>query len=431
MPVSESFHVMVKPTGPICNLDCEYCFYLDKEELYPGTRKWAMSDDVLEKYIREYIKAQVTPAITFAWQGGEPTLVGVDFFRKVVNLQNKYSDGRKIENTLQTNGVLLNDEWCEFLADNQFLVGLSIDGPKEIHDRYRVFKGGQPSFDKVMNGVNFLLKHKVEFNTLTCIQRDNSFKAPEVYKFLKGIGSRFMQFIPIVERRQPGRGVHSTGGDPDVEDYSVEPLQFGKFLTDVFDEWVRRDVGQYFIQIFDVSLEMWLGRQPSLCIFREKCGSALAMEHNGDVYSCDHFVNPENKLGNLMQESLEKIIFSEKQKEFGSDKLTTLPKYCMECSVRFACNGECPKNRFIHTPDGVEGLNYLCAGYKHFFTHIDPHMRFMARELSEGRAPANVMRWVREMDNGFPNSKAGRNDPCPCGSGLKFKNCCRPKRSIW
>ncbi len=422
--------MMVKPTGAICNLDCEYCFYLEKEKLYPGTQKWAMPEDMLDKYIRDYIHAQKTSAITFAWQGGEPTLLGVDFFRKAVELERKYSDGRAIENSFQTNGVLLNDGWGEFFAENKFLIGLSIDGPREIHDRYRVFKGGQPSFDKVMAGLGYLKKHGVEFNTLTCIQRDNSYKALEVYDFLKAIGSKFLQFIPIVEKQGPAFGslqhtdVVLSRKNPPLTDWSVESLQYGKFLASVFDEWVRHDVGQYYVQMFDVALQIWYGQEASICVFRETCGSALALEHNGDVYSCDHFVNPENKLGNLMDEALNRIVDSEKQVKFGQNKLATLPKYCRECSARFACNGECPKNRFIKTPDGEDGLNYLCVGYKSFFDHISPYMRFMARELDAKRAPANVMDWAREKDKGFPGYNVGRNDPCPCGSGVKFKNCC-------
>ncbi len=424
MPGPGLFHIMVKPVGPLCNLDCGYCFYLEKEKLYPGTGQWTMPEDVLDKYIRDYIGSQDSPAITFAWQGGEPTLLGVDFFRKVVELEKKYSGGRKIENTFQTNGVLLNDEWCGFLSENRFLVGLSIDGPQEIHDRYRVYKGGQPSFEKVMEGVKCILKHRVEFNTLTCVQKENAYRPLEVYNFLKGIGSRFMQFIPIVETKSNASEPASPTSEPVVEDYSVEPLQYGKFLGMIFDEWVRHDVGKYFIQIFDVSLESWAGMEPSLCVFKEKCGSALAMEHNGDVYSCDHFVNVENRLGNMMNDHLSALALSPKQTKFGDDKLHKLPKYCLECSVRFACNGECPKNRFIKTPSGEDGLNYLCEGYKYFFHHIDPYMKFMARELANRRPPANVMYWAKEKDKGFPSLSVGRNEPCPCGSGLKYKNCC-------
>ena len=431
MQLSNSFHLMAKPTGPVCNLDCEYCFYLEKEKLYNPKKNWAMPDEVLEKYIKDYIEAQSIPVITFAWQGGEPTLLGVDFFKKAVNLQKKYSNGKTIENTLQTNGILLNDQWGEFLSENKFLIGLSVDGPREIHDKYRVHKGGQPSFDKVIKGLGYLKKHHVEFNTLTCVQKDNSYKPMEVYNFLKEIGSRFMQFIPIVERKATVKKENelelvlpSYKEEAVVTNWSVEPLQYGKFMMDIFDYWVRHDVGNYFVQLFDVALGIWYGQEANLCVFRETCGQALALEHNGDVYSCDHFVYPENKLKNIMEESLKKIVDSDKQLKFGLDKSMTLPQYCLDCDVRFACNGECPKNRFIKTPDGEEGLNYLCAGYKYFFHGIAPYMRFMANELNNKRAPANVIKWAREKDKGFPGIKISRNDLCICGSGIKFKNCC-------
>jgi len=410
------FHIMTKPVGPICNLDCSYCFYLEKEKLYPekinsgSLSRWTMSDEVLEIYTRQYIEAQSSPKITFAWQGGEPTLLGVGYFRKALELQRQYAAGKSIENTFQTNGVLLDDEWCEFLAANKVLVGLSIDGPRRLHDRFRVDKGGQPTFDKVMNGVTLLKKHGVDFNTLTVVQRDNSGYPLEVYRFLKEIGSGFMQFIPAVEQDA---------------DWSVEPLQYGKFLCAIFDEWVRRDVGRYYVQVFDVALESWMGMQPGLCVFRETCGSAMAIEHNGDLYSCDHFVDLRHLLGNLQSHSLGDMVQSAQQAQFGADKRETLPRYCRECDVRFACNGECPKNRFISTPDGEPGLNYLCAGYKAFFHHIDPYMRFMASELQQERAPARVMEWARQQDQATAGSRQpARNSLCVCGSGRKYKNCC-------
>jgi len=426
------FHVMAKPTGPICNLDCKYCFYLEKENLYPRTSSWAMPDNVLESYIRQYIEAQESPTIHFAWQGGEPTLLGVDYFRKIVELEKKYANGKRIENALQTNGVLLDDAWGEFLAANHFLVGVSIDGPRELHDCYRVNKGGQATFDAVKAGLDRLKKHGVEFNTLTVVHRKNSQRPLEVYRFLKEFGSGFMQFIPIVERI-------ATSPNPDglvligptseseaaVSEWSVEPLQFGKFLCAIFDEWVRQDVGRHFIQIFDVALESWVGMPQSLCVFRETCGGALAIEHTGDLYSCDHYVYPENKLGNIMEQPLASMARSAQQSDFGLSKRDALPRYCRECEVRFACNGECPKHRFIRTPDGEAGLNYLCAGYKLFFNHIDPYMQFMARELDERRAPANVMQW-RPPSAAFSveSQKPGRNDLCSCGSGRKYKRCC-------
>ncbi|MGB8478209.1 MAG: anaerobic sulfatase-maturation protein [Acidobacteriaceae bacterium] len=426
------FHVLTKPVGPICNLDCKYCFYLEKEVLYPDTSKWAMPADVLESYIQQYIQQQDSDVIHFAWQGGEPTLLGIDYFRNVVDLQEKYANGKQIENAFQTNGVLLNDEWGEFFAANNFLIGIFIDGPRELHDAYRVDKGGQPTFDRVMRGVSFLKKHSVAFNTLTTVHRKNSYNPLEVYRFLKESGSGYMQFIPIVERisthtTQDGMVLVSPSFSDRarVSDWSVEPVQFGRFLSAIFDEWVRHDVGKTFVQLFDVSLEMWLGMEASLCIFRKTCGSALVVEHNGDLYSCDHFVYPENRLGNIMQQFLGEMVESPQQIQFGQAKNDTLPKYCQQCEVRFACNGECPKHRFATTPDGEAGLNYLCAGYKKFFTHIDPYMQFMAAQLRQQRAPANVMEWVRLRDAAILQSgKPGRNDPCICGSGKKFKRCC-------
>jgi len=395
------FHVMTKPIGPICNLDCKYCFYLEKEKLYPDTKKWQMSDEVLEQYIRDYIAAQPQEEVHFAWQGGEPTLLGVDFFRAVVEMQKRYAHGKQIHNALQTNGVLIDDEWGEFLAENGFLVGVSIDGPRELHDCYRVDKGQAPTFDRVMRGIGKLKQHGVKFNTLTVVHRQNSKYPKEVYRFLKEIGSGFIQFIPIVERKAvdaDGNGLvlikPSLDRAAEVTEWSVEPEAYGRFLSHIFDEWVKRDVGRTFVQLFDVALESWMGMDASLCVFRKTCGSALAMEHTGDLYSCDHYVYPENKLGNIMEESLEKLVGSSEQKAFGDAKLTSLPRMCRTCEVRFACNGECPKHRFLRTPDGESGLNYLCAGYKHFFRHIDPYMQFMAGELRAGRPPANIMRML-------------------------------------
>jgi uncharacterized protein len=394
------FHVMTKPIGPICNLDCSYCFYLEKERLYPGDRHWAMQPEVLESYISSYIAAQPAnaPEVHFAWQGGEPTLLGVDFFRNVVSLQQKYSDGKTIHNALQTNATLINDEWAAFLGESGFLVGVSIDGPRELHDCYRVDKGHAPTFDRVLSGIARLKVHGVEFNTLTVVHRQNALHPLDVYRFLKETGSGFMQFIPVVERKtvQPGSDglvlIQPSSSQPaEVTEWSVEPLAYGKFLAAIFDEWVKQDVGRVFIQQFDVALESWLGLQQSLCVFRPTCGSALALEHNGDLYSCDHYVYPEHKLGNLANSDLRQMASSAQQKAFGLAKRDTLPRMCRQCDVRFACNGECPKHRFLTTPDGEPGLNYLCAGYKHFFHHIDPFMQFMASELRAGRPPANIM----------------------------------------
>jgi uncharacterized protein len=397
------FHILTKPVGPICNLDCRYCFYLEKEKLYPGESRWRMSDAVLAEYIRQYIQGQPGPEINFAWQGGEPTLLGVDFFRRALALQRQFAGGKTIFNAIQTNGTLLDDGWCEFLAQNRFLVGLSIDGPAELHDLYRVDKRRQPTFGQVMRGLELLKKHKVEFNTLTVVNRANSQQPLEVYRFLKSIGSQFLQFIPLVERAVPADlkaagydfAAPPQGGDEasqlPVTPWSVEAEQYGNFLCAIFDEWVRQDVGTTFVQLFDTALGNWMGLGSSLCVFAEKCGAALAIEHNGDLYSCDHYVYPRYRLGNVLNQSLGAMAASAAQMKFGGDKLDTLPKYCRDCAVRFACNGECPKHRFLRTPDGEDGLNYLCAGYKKFFTHIDPHMKTMARLLQNDEAPARIM----------------------------------------
>jgi len=426
----KAFHIMAKPMGAICNLDCTYCFYLEKENLYPGSN-FKMSEQVLKEFIKQKIEANDTLGVNFAWQGGEPTLLGVEYFEKVVELQKKYSNGKKIENTFQTNGILLDDKWCEFFNRNNFLIGLSIDGPKDLHDEYRVNKGGKPSFDQVVKGIKLLKKHEVEFNTLTVVHDYNSQYPLEVYNFLKEIGSGFMQFIPIVERKAVSSTTDSLTlvspgykGNAKVTDWSVKSEEYGNFLIKIFDEWVRKDVGKYFVQIFDIALEAWYGQEPGLCVFRETCGDAMAIEHNGDLYSCDHYVYPENKLGNIMEEHLSVLVNKPQQLKFGLDKRMELPKYCLNCEVRFACNGECPKHRFIQTPDGEDGLNYLCAGYKKFFTYIDPYMKFMTNELKHERAPANIMKWAKEKDAGFPKLNVGRNDFCPCGSGKKFKLCC-------
>ncbi len=397
------FHIMAKPHGPICNLNCTYCYYLEKENLYAAKgRDFRMSDSVLEAYIRQYIQSQPAQHVSLAWQGGEPTLLGIPFFERVLELQKKYAGGKIIDNAFQTNGTLLDDAWGGFLARNKFLIGLSVDGPEEIHDAYRVDKGGQPTFARVMRGLGILKKHGVEFNTLTVINRKNAYRARDVYGFLKQIGSAYLQFIPVVEQMavQPDpNGLvllkPYARQESSVSDWSVEPLQFGKFLSTVFDEWVISDVGRVFVQVFDVALESWAGLPQSLCVFAPECGKALAVEHNGDLYSCDHFVYPENKLGNIMERAMSTLVNSPQQTRFGSAKQSALPSDCQKCDVRFACNGECPKHRFTTTSSGEYGLNYLCAGYKHFFHHIDPYMRFMANELRQNGAPARVMEWAR------------------------------------
>jgi len=396
------FSVLAKPVGPICNLDCEYCFYLEKEKLFSDKTVFRMSSDVLESFIRQKIETQEIDVVNFVWQGGEPTLLGVEYFEKVVQLQNKYANGKRIENGFQTNGVLLNDEWCNFFYENNFLIGISIDGPRELHDHYRIYKDGQPSFDKVMKGIEYLKEYKVEFNTLTVVQKNNSYYPLLVYNFLREVGSDYMQFIPVVERiADSGEKLKLVLPDyeknADVTEWSVEPLQYGKFLCEIFDEWVSNDVGKYFVQIFDVTLESWLGMKQSLCVFDETCGRALAIEHNGDLYSCDHYVYPENKLGNIIEEPLESLVNSMRQLKFRIDKKETLPEYCRNCEVKFACNGECPKHRFTKTPNGEAGLNYLCPAYKKFFRHIDPYMKFMANEILHQRPPANIIHQINTI----------------------------------
>jgi uncharacterized protein len=378
-----------------------------------------MPEDVLEEFIRRYIQSQPSSVVSFAWQGGEPTLLGVDYFRRVLALQQKHAAGKKIENTLQTNGILLDDRWCEFLAGNRFLVGLSIDGPRRLHDRCRRDKGGAPTFDRVVRGIDCLQRHSVPFNTLTAVQRYNSRDPLAVYRFLRQIGSGFMQFIPIVER------VAADAVSDRPAEWSVEPLQYGRFLCAIFDDWVRNDVGKVFVQLFDETLAAWVGMESGVCVFRRTCGSAAVIEHNGDVYPCDHYVYPENKLGNVMHQPLESMLASEKQIRFGQDKLDRLSRHCRGCRFLFVCNGECPKHRFMRTPDGEGNANYLCPGYKLFFAHIDPCMEFMAAELRAERPPANIMSWMRDRDRGTPaRAQPGRNAACPCGSGLKFKRCC-------
>ncbi len=401
------FHLMTKPMGSKCNLDCTYCFYLEKERLYPETTSFKMGPDVLEAYIRDYIEAQPGEVVSFAWQGGEPTLAGLDFFHHAMELQRRYSTGKKIENAIQTNGTLLDDKWCSFLAENKFLVGISIDGPAHLHDAYRVDRGKKPTFERVIAGIELLKKHCVDFNTLTTVHRRNSRSPLEVYRFLRNIGSGFIQFIPIVERNAvaaikdglwlapPPNPEESALMDSQVTEWSVRPADYGAFLCTIFDEWVQRDVGRVFVQQFDSALANWVGEPAGVCIFNEKCGRALAIEHNGDVFSCDHYVYPRYKLGNLLNDSLGAMVGSTQQRAFGDAKSSTLPRYCRECPVRFACHGECPKHRFLRTPDGETGLNYLCSGYKKFFTHIDAPMRTMGALFAMGRAPAEIMQLSR------------------------------------
>jgi len=412
-----TFHILAKPTGAICNLNCSYCFFLEKERLYPHSR-FRMTDEVLESYLDQYLSVQRIPHVTIAWQGGEPTLMGLDFYRRSIECEQKYAaSGMTIERTLQTNGTLLDGEWCTFLREHNYLVGLSLDGPRELHDVYRVDKAGHPTFDRVLHAARLLQEYNVEFNILCAVSAANVVHAIELYRFFRDdVGARFIQFIPIVElNNETGFQEGNT-----VTDRSVTAEQWGRFLITIFDEWVTRDVGRVFVQHFDAALAAWAGEPPAVCIFSPTCGTALALEHNGDLYSCDHFVEPDYLLGNILDTPLLELVSSDAQRQFGLNKRDTLPRYCQECPVRFACHGECPKNRFVETRTGESGLNYLCAGYRAFFTHIDQPMQQMTALLRQGRAPAEVMSKHRQP---IAPAKVGRNDPCPCGSGLKYKKC--------
>jgi uncharacterized protein len=427
-----AFHVMAKPAGPSCNLSCTYCYYLEKKKFYNGENVFKMDESLIENFVKQYIEAQEVPIVTFTWQGGEPTLMGLDFFKKTIKLQNKYKGKKKIENAFQTNGTMLDDNWCKFFKDNDMLVGISIDGEEHNHDHFRRTSSGGPSFKRVMKGIELLRRNKVDFNTLSVVNSYNARYAAETYKFLKEIGSGFMQFLPVAERlsedqstNQPSLVSNSFRGEAKVAEWSVGSMEFGEFLITIFDEWVRNDVASYYIQIFDTTLANYVGENPGLCIFSETCGAALALEHNGDLYSCDHFVFPEYYLGNITETRIAEMVKSRQQIEFGIDKRNKLPTQCKQCDVRYACHGECPKHRFQMTSAGEPGLNYLCEGYKRFFHHVEPYMEFMARELNNKRAPANVMKWIRSTETKLQKPVLPeRNSPCPCGSGKKFKMCC-------
>lgn len=402
--VKYPFHLMAKPAGPACNLACSYCFYREKEALFNAKSSYKMSDNVLETYIREYIAAVPADEVNFSWQGGEPTLMGIDFFTHAIELQQKYAQGKRITNSLQTNGVLIDDEWAAFLRKHSFLVGLSLDGPPDIHDTYRVFSDKSPSSSAVLKGLHALQRHNVEYNTLTCVTRTSAKKPLDVYNFLVENGVTFMQFIPIVERipdtaaKELGLDLAvpvEPGEEPEtahVTRWSVEPRQFGAFLNTIFDYWVQRHVGSVFVQHFDIALAQWCGVPSHLCFFAQRCGNALIIEHNGDVYACDHYMYPHYKRGNILENKLANMVYSDKQRAFGDAKETALPPFCQRCKVRFACNGGCPKHRFLLTKQGDPGLSYLCAGYKKFFTHIDAAMQHMAALIRAGRPAADIMR---------------------------------------
>lgn len=429
------FHLLVKPTGARCNLACAYCFFRSKEHLYPGSG-FRMREDVLEAYVAQVLDAQEGPEAIVAWQGGEPTLMGLGFYERAVALVEKYrKPHQRVAYTIQTNGVALDDEWCAFFKRHRFLVGLSLDGPRPLHDAYRVTVGGQGSFELVMRGWECLLAHGVDVNILCAVHAANADHPLEVYRFFRdALGARFLQFIPIVERvtDTPDQPDATTGAEGHlctqagsrVSARSVGAVQFGHFLCGVFDEWVRHDVGTEFVQLFDVALASWLGEH-SLCIFSPTCGNGPVLEHNGDLYACDHYVEPGYLLGNILQAPLAELVAGERLRRFGQDKLEALPAHCRACEVLSACYGECPRNRFIETPDGEAGLNYLCAGYRMFFNHIAPPMAVMADALRRGMAPSIVMAWRAEQDARLagPPRPVGRNELCPCGSGKKFKRC--------
>ncbi|HEY4775727.1 MAG TPA: anaerobic sulfatase maturase [Xanthobacteraceae bacterium] len=427
------FQVMAKPNGPRCNLNCTYCYYLEKEALYPATKSFRMDEAVLERFIRDYIAGQDRLGgsdIEFTWQGGEPTLLGLDFFRRAVALEEKHRPaGKTIRNSLQTNGTLLDADWIGFLKEHGFLVGLSLDGPQALHDRYRIDRREQPSFDRVMRALALLRDNQVEFNVLTVVHRHNARQPRAVYRFLKEAGVTFIQFIPAVERV---RDVAPAGAAPPargeiaamVTPWSVLPEDYGDFLCQVFDEWISRDVGRTFVQLFDVQVGLWAGAPAQLCWFAETCGQCLALEHNGDLYACDHYVDPEYRIGNIMHAPIADLAGSAVQARFGQDKLDTLPRCCRQCEYRFACNGGCPKNRFVPTPDGGAGLNYFCASHRQFFAHAAPYLKAMAALIHRGRSAADIMEVVRHQQLPAARAGVGRNDPCPCGSGKKFKKCC-------
>ena len=396
-PFAKPLYVMLKPAGAHCNLACKYCYYLEKNKLYPTAQRHLMSDEMLEQFTREYIEAQTMNQVLFTWHGGEPLLRSIDFYRKALSLQQKYAGGRRIDNVIQTNGTLLTDEWCEFFAQNHWLVGISIDGPQPDHDHYRLTAAGKPSWKKVMQGIKLLKKHGVEWNAMAVVNAYNANHPLEFYRFFKENGCQFLQFTPIVERltrHEDGRTLASLADKDEISlsEASVTPEQWGYFLCAIFDEWVRKDVGKIFVEIFDCTLANWMGISPGICAYSKECGHAGVMEHNGDVYSCDHFVFPEYKLGNIRDHSLIDMLYGEQQQEFSRLKHSSLPRQCKECDMEFACHGECPKNRFMKDKYGDSGLNYLCPGYYHYYQHVAPYMDYMKQELMAQRPPSNIMK---------------------------------------
>lgn len=398
-PFAKPLYVMLKPAGAHCNLACKYCYYLEKNNLYPTAQRHLMSDEMLEQFTREYIDVQTMNQVLFTWHGGEPLLRSIDFYRKALSLQQKYAGGRRIDNVIQTNGTLLTDECCEFFAQNHWLVGISIDGPQPDHDHYRLTAAGKPSWQKVMQGIKLLKKHGVEWNAMAVVNAYNVNHPLEFYRFFKENGCQFLQFTPIVERQtrhEDGRTLASLADKNEIplSEASVTPEQWGYFLCAIFDEWVRKDVGKIFVEIFDCTLANWMGVSPGICAYSKECGHAGVMEHNGDVYSCDHFVFPEYKLGNIRDHSLIDMLYGEQQQEFSRLKHSSLPRQCKECDMEFACHGECPKNRFMKDKYGDSGLNYLCLGYYHYYQHVAPYMDYMKQELMAQRPPSNIMKVV-------------------------------------
>ena len=394
-----AFNIMLKPAGSLCNLDCQYCYYLDKTEIYGG-REPRMTGEMLETVIREYIAANDVPEVTFNWHGGEPLILGLDFYRKAIELEKKYAGDKTVHNTIQTNGTLLNAQWADFFRDNDFLVGISLDGPKDIHDKYRRDKGGAPTFDRVLRGLQYLRDHDVQFNTLSTVNKASEGRGQEVYLFLKSVGSRYMQFMPVVEHVMYRKNARPFIVDPATDgarlaSWSVSSQGFGKFMCDIFDYWVRNDVGQYYVGLFDATLANWCGVPPGTCVYGRTCGGNAVIEHNGDLYPCDHFVYPKYLLGNIRTQSIHSMMESTAQVRFGIDKRNSLPSKCFRCKYLFACNGECPKHRFNRTENGDTGLNALCEGYYKFYDHVAPYMEIMKELLEKEQPPAYIIPWAR------------------------------------
>jgi uncharacterized protein len=416
------FQVMAKPRGPVCNLNCEHCYYLVKERLYPGA-DFRMSDVLLERYTHDYLTACPGSEVTFIWQGGEPMLMGREFFEHAIALQRKHArPGVRVRNNLQTNGVLLDRDWCRFFHEHQFLIGISIDGPDRCHDAYRVSPRGRPSLDRALRGVQHLQTERVSFNVLACVHQANVHRPLDVYRFLRDrVGAEFIQFIPVVTRDNELRGQQGARLIPQ----STGSRAFGEFMVAVFDEWVSRDVGRVFVQMFDATLASYCGQNPGVCVFQPTCGRAMLLEFCGDLYACDHFVEPRYRLGNILETPLEQLVGSLQQRQFGRDKRDRLPRKCHECDYRFACQGGCPKDRLVALAADEPPLNYLCDGYTLYYSHVDEAMRWMAGALRAGRPPATIMDHLagRRGKGASAEVRVGRNSPCPCGSGRKFKHC--------